>query len=53
MRFEPCRSRGVVRGALRIAVNHAIDFQYQSELGAIEVDDEATDRVLTPDLQVK
>ncbi len=53
MGFKPSRASGIVRSTLGIPVDPAVDFQYSFELRAVEVDDETTDRVLTPKLQVK
>jgi len=53
MCFEPGRSRRVVGCAVGIVVNPAVEFQYQPELRAVEIHDEAIDSVLPSELEIK
>ena len=50
---QPLRSRRVVGGLIRLGVRVAINVDGQARLGAIEVEDETTDRLLAADLEAE
>src|ERR1043166_3169626 len=53
LRFQVGCSRTIVRLPILVLVNRSVDFQYQVQLGAEEVDDQAMNHMLATELQTE